>query len=209
VTGSRLRRSSILVLLVAAASACASATPPPAATPAAAPRASEAALTFMTGMIHHHAQAVLMAGWAPSHGASPTIQTLCQRILISQRDEIGLMQTWLRDVGAPVPEPNPNGMRMVMNGVDHDMLMPGMLTPEQLAGLDAARGEEFDRLFVTYMIQHHYGAISMVETLFASHGGTEDERIYKFASDVFADQTAEIDRMEGMLARMAPAAARP
>jgi uncharacterized protein (DUF305 family) len=163
----------------------------------------------MSGMIHHHAQALVMAEMSPSHGASPAIQTLSRRILISQRDEIDLMQTWLRDVGAPVPEPNPRGMRMIMNGVEHDMLMPGMLTEAQVAELDAARGEVFDRLFVTYMIQHHRGAISMVETLFASHGGTEDERIYKFASDVFADQTAEIDRMETMLGNMTAPAGRP
>ena len=171
--------------------------------------ANEAAVAFMSGMIHHHAQALVMAEWAPSHDASPTIQTLSRRIFISQTDEIGLMQTWLQDVGESVPEPNPRGMRMVMNGVEHDMLMPGMLTDAQLGELDRARGAEFDRLFITFMIQHHYGAISMVETLFASRGGTADERIYKFASDVFADQTSEIDRMENMLAQMAPAAARP
>jgi uncharacterized protein (DUF305 family) len=163
----------------------------------------------MSGMIHHHAQALVMAGWASSHDASPSIQTLSQRIFISQTDEIGLMQTWLRDVGEPVPQPNPKGMRMVMNGVEHDMLMPGMLTDAQLEELDRARGADFDRLFITFMIQHHYGALSMVETLFASHGGTEDERIYKFASDVFADQTSEIDRMESTLAQMTSGAGRP
>ncbi|MEX1258593.1 MAG: DUF305 domain-containing protein [Gemmatimonadota bacterium] len=198
------------LLALGATAACAGTSAPPAASPApAGPRANEAAVAFMSGMIHHHAQALVMAEWAASHDASPTIQTLSGRIFISQTDEIGLMQTWLQDVGEPVPEPNPRGMRMVMNGIEHDMLMPGMLTDAQLEELDRARGAEFDRLFITFMIQHHYGAISMVETLFASHGGTADERIYKFASDVFADQTSEIDRMENMLALMAPAAARP
>jgi uncharacterized protein (DUF305 family) len=177
-------------------------------TPPAARRANEAAVAFVSGMIHHHAQAVLMASWAPTHDAGPAVRTLCQRILISQRDEIAIMQTWLRDNGEPVPEPNAGGMAMVMGGAQHLMLMPGMLTEEQMTELDRTRGPEFDRLFVTFMIQHHQGAITMVDELFGSHGGTEDEFIYKFASDVFADQTAEIDRMQGMLAAMTAAGRR-
>jgi uncharacterized protein (DUF305 family) len=170
--------------------------------PASARRANPAAAEFVSGMIHHHAQAVLMAGWAPTHDASPAVRTLCQRILISQKDEIRIMQTWLADMGEPVPEPNAKGMTMAMGGAQHVMLMPGMLTEEQMAELDRARGPEFDRLFVTYMIQHHQGAIDMVNQLFASYGGTQDDFIYKMASDVFADQSAEIDRMQGMLAAM-------
>jgi uncharacterized protein (DUF305 family) len=175
---------------------------PPTATPAEP--ANPAAVEFMSGMIHHHAQALLMAGWADSHGASPRILTLSERITVSQRDEIDLMQWWLRDNGEPAPEPNPRGMTMTMGGVEHEMLMPGMLTEAQLAELDRARGTDFDRLFLRFMIQHHEGALQMVDTLFSSYGGTQDDDIYKFASDVFADQTAEIDRMQGMLEAMSP-----
>ena len=196
-----------LALLGSLACAASTASPPAGAPPAPAaarpaPRGSPAAVEFVTGMIHHHEQAVLMAGWAPTHGASPTIATLCQRIVISQRDEIGLMQTWLADNGQDVPEPNARGMRMTMGGAEHMMLMPGMLTDEQLDQLDRARGAEFDRLFATFMIQHHQGAITMVDKLFASQGGTSDDFIYKLASDIYADQTAEIDRMQQLLAAM-------
>jgi uncharacterized protein (DUF305 family) len=206
------RAAPLLVALAAAACATtAGGTSAPSAGPApsvAARPANPAAAEFVSGMIHHHAQAVLMAGWAPTHGASATIRTLCQRIVISQQDEIRLMQTWLADNGEPVPEPNARGMTMTMGGAEHMMLMPGMLTDEQLDQLDRARGPEFDRLFVTYMIQHHEGAITMVDKLFASHGGTEDEFIYKLASDIYADQTAEIDRMQQLLATMPGAAGR-
>jgi len=86
-----------------------------------------------------------------------------------------------------------------MPGMDQPMLMPGMLTPPQMAQLDSARGPEFDRLFLTYMIQHHQGAILMVNQLFGSPGGGEEEIVFRFASDVYADQTTEIDRMSRML----------
>ncbi|MBW8840118.1 MAG: DUF305 domain-containing protein, partial [Gemmatimonadetes bacterium] len=98
---------------------------------------------FMSGMIGHHSQAIKMAGWAPSHGASSMVRTLCDRIINAQRDEIATMQTWLRDRQQPVPEASPMGMKMVMDGVEHVMLMPGMLTEEQMNQLDAARGKEF------------------------------------------------------------------
>jgi uncharacterized protein (DUF305 family) len=153
----------------------------------------------MTGMIPHHAQAVKMARWAPSHGARSDVAVLCERIVVGQRDEINLMRTWLRDHGKPVPDTNATRMHMTMNGVEHDMLMPGMLTDAELAQLDSARGPDFDRLFLTYMIRHHQGAISMVNALFASQGAGQDETVFRFASDVFADQTTEIDRMTKML----------
>ncbi len=162
------------------------------------PPVTEADVAFMTGMISHHAQAVLMAGWAPSHGASPSVRTLCERIVVAQRDEIAFMQRWLRDRSLPVPEPDPRGHQMP--GMDHPMLMPGMLTPEQMTQLDQARGSEFDRLFLTYMIQHHQGALTMVEQLMGSPGAAQDEWVFKFASDVNADQSTEIDRMYEMLA---------
>ncbi|MDP1859485.1 MAG: DUF305 domain-containing protein [Gemmatimonadaceae bacterium] len=164
---------------------------------------------FMTGMIHHHAQAVVMASWAPTHGASPELQRLAQRIAVAQNDEIALMQTWLKDKGEPVPEAKPGPMKMVMNGMEHDMLMPGMLSDPQLKGLDEARGLEFDRLFLTFMIQHHEGAVTMVDALFGSPGAGQDEVVFRFASDVYADQTTEIDRMEKMLdARPQPASSK-
>ena len=88
---------------------------------------------------------------------------------------------------------------MKMNGMEHDMLMPGMMTDEQMAALDKARGPEFDRLFLTGMIGHHQGAIDMVDVLFKSYGAAQDELVFKFASDVYADQSTEIDRMQQML----------
>jgi uncharacterized protein (DUF305 family) len=154
---------------------------------------------FMSGMISHHAQALVMAGWVPTHGASPSIQRLAERIINAQQDEIVTMQTWLRDRNQPVPEANAAGMKMVMNGVEHMMKMPGMLTDAQMTQLDQARGSEFDRLFLTFMIQHHRGAVSMVQDLFGSYGAGQDETVFKFASDVNVDQTTEIDRMEKML----------
>ncbi|MBL8988392.1 MAG: DUF305 domain-containing protein [Gemmatimonadetes bacterium] len=164
---------------------------------------TEADIHFMSGMISHHAQAILIAGWAAERDASPSVRTLAARIINAQRDEIALMQQWLRERLQPVPEARPTGMKMVMNGVEHDMMMPGMLTPEQLEELRAARGPAFDRLFLLYMIQHHRGAVEMVKTLFDSHGAGQDEIVFKFASDVNVDQSTEIARMKSMLAALA------
>jgi uncharacterized protein (DUF305 family) len=161
---------------------------------------TKADIDFMSGMIGHHSQAIVMAGWAKTHGASESVRTLCERIINAQTDEIVAMQRWLRDRNQPVPEPNPMGMTMNMNGMQHTMLMPGMLTEAQMKELDAARGTQFDRLFLTYMIQHHKGAVSMVSDLFATYGAGQDELTFKFASDVNVDQTTEIARMEKMLA---------
>ena len=155
---------------------------------------------FMQGMIGHHAQAIIMAGWAPTHDASPTVRTLCERIINSQQDEIVTMQRWLADRQQMVPDGRTPGMKMVMNGTEQTMLMPGMLTPAQMTELDHAKGLEFDRLFLTFMIQHHKGAVSMVSDLFATYGAGQDELVFKFASDVNVDQTTEIARMEKMLA---------
>jgi len=167
------------------------------------PPYTKADVDFISGMIGHHAQAVLMASWAPTHGASLSVRALCERILVGQRDEIVFMQRWLRERRQPVPEAE--AMHGAMAGMSHAMraLMPGMLTPEQLAQLDSARGREFDRLFLTFMIQHHEGAITMVDQLFGAQGAAQDDAIFKFASDVNADQTTEIDRMTTMLATMA------
>ena len=160
---------------------------------------SDADIEFMSGMIPHHAQAVIMAGWAPTHGARKDVAILCERIVVGQRDEIATMQQWLRDRGQPVPDATATKHKMKMNGMEHEMLMPGMMTDEQMAALDKARGPEFDRLFLEGMIRHHQGAIDMVEALFKAYGAAQDETIYKFASDVYADQSTEIARMQKML----------
>ncbi|MGH7648704.1 MAG: DUF305 domain-containing protein [Gemmatimonadaceae bacterium] len=162
---------------------------------------TDADIKFMSGMIPHHAQAVVMAGWAPSHGASPSVQTLCARIINAQRDEIHLMQTWLRDRQQTVPQPDSNGTVMMdMNGMKMAMVMPGMLTADQMKQLNAARGENFDRLFLQFMIQHHHGAVSMVQDLFASNGAGQDLIVFKLATGINVDQTTEIARMQRMLA---------
>jgi uncharacterized protein (DUF305 family) len=170
---------------------------------------TEADIHFMQGMIGHHAQAIVMANWAPTHGASSSVQVLAARIINAQTDEIVTMQNWLKDRHQVVPEANPAGMTMTMGGVTHTMLMPGMLTPEQMKQLDAARGTEFDRLFLTFMIQHHKGAVSMVAQLFGTYGAGQDELTFKFASDVNVDQTTEIARMEKMLAALPPQSSSP
>jgi uncharacterized protein (DUF305 family) len=161
------------------------------------PPYTDADVRFMAGMIVHHGQAVLMAGWAPSHGASGAVRTLSERIVVAQQDEIAFMQGWLRERHEMLPPADPQDPPMP--GVGHPMLMPGMLTPERLAQLDSARGPEFDRLFLTFMIQHHRGAITMVEQLLHAQGAAQDGQVFRFAADVNADQTSEIDRMSGML----------
>lgn len=152
---------------------------------------------FMSGMIHHHAQAVMIAGWAPSHGASQSVQALCDRIVVGQRDEILLLQNWLKDHHEAVPDPT-HEMMPAMAAMAP--MMPGMLNATQLAQLDSARGADFDRLFLRLMIMHHQGAITMVNQLFATQGSGEEQTVYKMASNVFADQTTEIARMQKMLA---------
>jgi uncharacterized protein (DUF305 family) len=175
---------------------------------------------FVTGMIGHHAQALTMSGYAPEAGASPSIQTLAARIINAQRDEITNMQRWLSDRDLPVPQVAEDGTvtptqgaggamdhgGMGHAGMDHGAMghegMPGMLTPEQLDELSRSRGREFDRLFLTYMIQHHQGAVTMVHDLFAQDGAAQDETIFKLASDIQVDQITEISRMQLMLDEM-------
>jgi uncharacterized protein (DUF305 family) len=154
---------------------------------------------FMQGMIHHHAQAIVMANWAQTHGARQDVKILAQRIDVAQRDEIAFMQRWLRERHLDVPDALEHadmGHDMPMSPSD---LMPGMLTAEQMKQLDAARGPEFDRLFLTGMIQHHQGAITMVNQLFASPGGGQELYVFRFASDANVDQQTEIERMRLML----------
>lgn len=160
---------------------------------------TQADVDFMSGMIPHHAQAVLIGGWAAERTERQDVRVLAQRIVVGQQDEIALMQDWLRARGEPVPAADATHATMMMDGVAHHMLMPGMLTDEELAQLQRARGTEFDRLFLNFMIRHHQGAITMVDQLFSSQGAAQDETVFRFASDVYADQTTEIDRMITML----------
>ena len=156
---------------------------------------------FMTDMIGHHAQAVVMSKWAPTHGADAAVQRLAERIINAQEDEIATMQRWLADREKPVPVATPmSHASHDMAGMDQSaMIMRGMLTDVQMKELDAARGPDFDRLFLGYMIQHHKGATAMVTKLFSTPGAGQDETIFKFASDVNVDQTTEIARMQRML----------
>ncbi|HKS07792.1 MAG TPA: DUF305 domain-containing protein [Gemmatimonadaceae bacterium] len=167
---------------------------------------TEADVRFMSTMISHHAQAIAMARLSETNGANPAIRRLSDRIINAQTDEIGLMGGWLRARHRPVPEANPAGMKMTMNGMEHVMLMPGMLTDAQMAQLRAARDGEFDRLFLTFMIQHHRGAVEMVNELLGHRGAAQDETVFKFASDVHVDQTTEITRMLQMLLALGGAA---
>jgi uncharacterized protein (DUF305 family) len=152
---------------------------------------TEADVRFMSDMIGHHAQALVMAAWAPTHGANPSVRTLAARIINAQQDEIATMKQWLGDRGRPAPEAH----AMSMPG----MLMPGMLTEAQMQALDQAAGPGFDRLFLKDMIQHHRGAVTMVQQLFDTPGAARDETVFKFANDVSADQSTEVARMETML----------
>lgn len=151
---------------------------------------TEADVRFMQGMIPHHAQALVMTELVRRYATTDAVRQMALRMEISQRDEIALMETWLRDHGEPTRMPGMgNGMHM----------MPGMLTPDQLEELRNARGVEFDQLFLEYMIQHHLGAIDMVATLFATPGAAQESTIFKFAEDVDADQAMEIERMQRVL----------
>jgi uncharacterized protein (DUF305 family) len=163
---------------------------------------TQADIDFMSGMIHHHAQAIEMSKLAPTNGAGSSVSILTGRVINAQNDEIHVMQQWLRDRNQPVPEPNPKGMKMVMNGVEHVMPMPGMLTDAQMDTLKAARGKDFDKYFLRYMIQHHQGAVDMVKTLISSRGAALDETVFKVASDINVDQETEIARMQKMLFNM-------
>jgi uncharacterized protein (DUF305 family) len=156
---------------------------------------------FMQGMIHHHAQAIDMTELLKTRTASEDMKKLGLRIQVSQTDEIRMMQRWLQSHGVEAPDPHAMHMPgMVMPGMDHGPMMPGMLTPEEMARLAQLKGTEFDRFFLEGMIKHHDGAILMVKGLFETPGAGQDSTIYAFASDVVADQQMEIDRMSGMLA---------
>jgi uncharacterized protein (DUF305 family) len=170
-----------------------------AAADAAARAFAPADVEFMQGMIPHHAQAVIMARWAATHGARADVQILCRRIAIAQTDEIHMMRGWLAERRQEVPDSTSTKHVMKMAGAEHEMLMPGMLTDPEMAALEKARGSAFDRLFLTGMIRHHQGAIDMVRELLSHGDAGHDETVFRFASDVDADQTAEIHKMQLML----------
>ena len=149
-------------------------------------------IKFMQGMIGHHAQAVEMVALVPSRTATDDLRKLALRIDVSQKDEMNMMREWLQARGQQIPDPRAHHMM-------GDTLMPGMLTPEEMARLAEAKGVAFDRLFLEGMIKHHTGAITMVHELFATDGAGQTPDIFSYASDVDADQRMEIDRMGSML----------
>lgn len=213
-----MRISPILFLLAAGVSACAprgGAAPIPAPlTPAAQVHAdslrlpyTKADVTFMTEMVGHHAQAILISRWVPTHGADSSLRILAARIINAQMDDINLMRQWLRDRGKPLPSVTPDGVFTPAPAdpndehAGHDMAghaMAGMLTPEQLTELNGKHGEEFAILFLQRMINHHRGAVTMVQTLIRDSGAI-DETVFRFAADVEVDQSTEIRRMLQML----------
>jgi uncharacterized protein (DUF305 family) len=176
----------------------------PASTRATLPPRSTADVRFMQGMIMHHAQAVEMTALIESHTQNNQLRLLGARISKSQSDEIEFMKRWLTARGESVAPPMPemSGMSMSMPGMDmssHSMLMPGMLTAKQMEALKKAKGEEFDHLFLTGMIQHHGGALVMVKDLFDTAGAGQDAELFNFATDVDSGQRAEIRIMQKML----------
>lgn len=158
------------------------------------PAYSIADVAFMQGMIPHHQQALEMTALVTDRTTDRAVRLVALRIELSQQDEINLMRGWLRQRNEDVPGEGEHGEHLM-----HAM-MPGMLTPAEMETLRAARGAEFDRLFLTFMIKHHEGAVRMVTELFATNGGGQQSEIYQFASDVEADQQAEIKRMQQLLA---------
>jgi len=177
----------------------------PPSTRATLPPRSTADVRFMQGMIMHHAQAVEMTALIESHTTTKDLRLLGARISHSQSEEIKFMKRWLEARGEPISLAMPEMPGMQMPGMDmsshatHSMLMPGMLTEKQMAALRNAKGEEFDRLFLTGMIQHHGGALIMVKDLFDSAGAGQDAELFSFATDVDSGQRAEIRIMQTML----------
>jgi uncharacterized protein (DUF305 family) len=170
----------------------------PASTKGTLPPLSKADVDFMQGMIMHHSQAVEMTGLIPSHTQNKDLRMLGAKISSSQSDEIRFMQRWLAARGESISMP-----QQEMSGMDMShqpmALMPGMLTPEQMEALRNAKGAEFDRLFLTGMIQHHNGALIMVKDLFNTAGAGQDADIFNFATDADNTQRAEIKIMQSML----------
>jgi uncharacterized protein (DUF305 family) len=190
-----VRKQALIAVLFAAGPAIAGST---ASAQTAGAANDTADVHFMQGMIMHHAQALQMVGLIADHTTRPEMPLLGQRIAISQRDEIRMMRTWLQDHHEMAPDST--GHMAAMPGMAMgDVLMPGMLTPAQMAALGAAKGPAFDRLFLQGMIHHHEGALAMVRQLFGTNGAAQTSEIFRFASDVDADQRAEIKRMQALL----------
>ena len=170
----------------------------PSSTRATLPPRSQADVEFMQGMIMHHSQAVEMTALIPSHTENKHVRSLGARISSSQSDEIKFMQRWLAARGEPISMAMPGRMDMDMSRQPM-ALMPGMLTPEQMEVLRKAKGAEFDHLFLTGMIQHHNGALTMVKDLFDTAGAGQDAEVFNFATDADNTQRAEIRIMQTML----------
>jgi uncharacterized protein (DUF305 family) len=156
-------------------------------------RNSDADVRFMQHMMAHHAQARVMTAMVRQRSTRPEIRLIAERIDVSQDDEMRQMRSWLRRNGAEMPATDAHA------GHGEHATMPGMLTDAELARLAAARGAGFDRLFLEYMIRHHEGAVTMVNQLFATPGAAQTSEMYGFATDVNADQRAEIARMRALL----------
>ncbi len=167
------------------------------------PPVSTADVQFMQGMITHHAQAVEMTALIESHTENKAVRSLGARISHSQSDEIKFMKRWLVSRGQPISDATHDMHHMNHKNMSHEqmMLMPGMLTAEQMEALRKAKGEEFDHLFLTGMIQHHGGALTMVKDLFDTAGSGQDAELFNFATDVDSGQRAEIRIMQNMLER--------
>ena len=189
----------LLVLLLG----CAHASPTP-APPAAPPEhthspepvlpagVNAADVQFIQNMIGHHAQALVMAAMVPPRTERPEMRSLAERIRVSQESEIALMKRWLTRRNIPVDTTHQ------LHAEGHGMLMPGMLTAQELSQLRATTGVAFERMFLEMMTRHHEGAITMVRELFKSPGAGQDGELFIFASDVDADQRAEIARMKSL-----------
>ena len=160
---------------------------------------SKADVEFVQGMIMHHSQAVEMVALLRTRGKSPALKSFGEKIAISQTDEIGFMKRWLESRGQPTTMQMDHSHMSAADMKNMNMLMPGMLTPEQMAALTKARGAQIDHLFLTGMIQHHGGALTMVTDLFNTPGAGQDPVLFDFATDIDNTQSAEIKIMRGML----------
>lgn len=214
-----MARCPVILVFVAAAVGAAAAQQPPTIVQPGAPgqpsrtvtaaeasdlgkvRVTDADVKFMQGMIHHHAQALDMTDLLETRTQDADMRKLALRIHVSQTDEIKMMRHWLEARGQEAPDPRAHHMAGMegMEGMDHAVMMPGMLTPDEMKALAAAKGPAFDRLFLEGMIKHHGGALIMVKDLFSAPGAGQQSDIFAFASDVEADQKMEIDRMDAML----------
>ena len=167
---------------------------------------TEADVNFMRGMIAHHAQALIMSRLAPKNRANQEVQTLAARIINAQQDEIETMQKWLRDRDQPVPNIEIEGLNLMVE-IDGEpytkyKMMRGVLSQQQLEELASARGATFDRIFLKYMIEHHSGAVHMVDNLFSTDGAALDNEAFRLASNIQVDQKTEIERMNMMLSEL-------